>query len=357
MPSRRRLLKMLAGSRCGGCRRLGPAARYARQRLLSRPVIGPLRRHALLQSGGAAQRDLGAFLKWQFSDRGAAWPTNYPSPFRDRPPARHEGDGARIAYVGHASFLIQTRGRNLLIDPVWADQVGPLSFIGPRRANPPGIAFEDLPRIDAVLVTHNHYDHMDTQRRSARAVATLPAAHHYAARQRYDPVARGAGPDGNGRGLGRQGRSRRRPDRARGADRALVGARHRRPHARAMGELRPGGRGKQDLLHRRYRLWQRRHFPPRARAPSRAGAGADADRRLRAALVHAQQPHQPRRRRCRCCSCPAPRVRSAITGARSTSPTRRSSSPCSTWLSPATHAALRRSASRRLRPGEVHTIA
>jgi len=107
-------------------------------------------------------------LKWQFTDRGAAWPKTYHSPFRDRPPAQYDGEGARIVHVGHASFLIQTRGRNLLIDPVWADQVGPVSFIGPRRTNTPGIAFEDLPRIDAVLITHNHYDHMDT-----RAVAQL----------------------------------------------------------------------------------------------------------------------------------------------------------------------------------------
>ena len=67
----------------------------------------------------------GAFLKWQLSDRGAAWPESYPSPFRDRPPARFDGDGVRIAYVGHASFLIQTRGKNLLIDPVWAERVSP----------------------------------------------------------------------------------------------------------------------------------------------------------------------------------------------------------------------------------------
>jgi L-ascorbate metabolism protein UlaG (beta-lactamase superfamily) len=72
-----------------------------------------------------------------------------------------EGEAIRIAYVGHASFLVQTRGLNLLIDPVWAERVSPLTFVGPRRVNAPGIAFDDLPRIDVVLVTHNHYDHMD----------------------------------------------------------------------------------------------------------------------------------------------------------------------------------------------------
>jgi L-ascorbate metabolism protein UlaG (beta-lactamase superfamily) len=164
MVSRRRLLKMLTGFAAvgaGGWALLRGARANAYYQ-------GPLSDHfdgtRFFNPSGLRPKGPGAFLKWQLGGRSAAsWPANYPSPFRDRPPARHEGDGARIAYVGHASFLIQTRGRNLLVDPVWAAQVGPLSFIGPRRANEPGIAFEDLPRIDAVLVTHNHYDHMDTQ--------------------------------------------------------------------------------------------------------------------------------------------------------------------------------------------------
>ena len=110
---------------------------------------------------GVRPKGPGAFLKWQLGDRGEAWPKSYPSPFRDTPPARFEGEGMRIAYVGHASFLIQARGQSLLIDPVWAERVSPVSFAGPKRVNPPGIAFEDLPKIDAILVTHNHYDHMD----------------------------------------------------------------------------------------------------------------------------------------------------------------------------------------------------
>jgi L-ascorbate metabolism protein UlaG (beta-lactamase superfamily) len=112
--------------------------------------------------GAAGPRGRLAYLRWQLTDRGASWPASFPSPFPpDRPPTQFESEGARIVYVGHATFLIQTRGKNLLIDPVWAERVSPLSFAGPRRVNPPGVAFDDLPRIDAVLVTHNHYDHMD----------------------------------------------------------------------------------------------------------------------------------------------------------------------------------------------------
>jgi L-ascorbate metabolism protein UlaG (beta-lactamase superfamily) len=64
--------------------------------------------------------------------------------------------------VGHASLLIQTAGLNILVDPVFAERASPVSFAGPKRVNPPGVAFDDLPPIDAVLVTHNHYDHLDT---------------------------------------------------------------------------------------------------------------------------------------------------------------------------------------------------
>jgi L-ascorbate metabolism protein UlaG (beta-lactamase superfamily) len=68
---------------------------------------------------------------------------------------------ARIVHVGHASFLVQTQERNILIDPVWARRASPFAAVGPRRVNAPGIGFDALPRIDWVLVTHNHYDHMD----------------------------------------------------------------------------------------------------------------------------------------------------------------------------------------------------
>jgi L-ascorbate metabolism protein UlaG (beta-lactamase superfamily) len=63
--------------------------------------------------------------------------------------------------VGHASMLIQVAGLNILTDPVWSERVSPFTFIGPKRVVGPGIRFEDLPPIDLVLVSHNHYDHLD----------------------------------------------------------------------------------------------------------------------------------------------------------------------------------------------------
>lgn len=66
-----------------------------------------------------------------------------------------------ITFVNHASFLIQLPGLNILTDPVWSNRVSPFSFAGPKRARPPGIEFDKLPKIDVVLISHNHYDHMD----------------------------------------------------------------------------------------------------------------------------------------------------------------------------------------------------
>jgi L-ascorbate metabolism protein UlaG (beta-lactamase superfamily) len=77
-----------------------------------------------------------------------------------KPEARVKGERMIATWVGHATWLVQTNGLNILTDPIWADTSGPLG-IGPRRIAEPGIRFEDLPRIDLVVVSHNHYDHMD----------------------------------------------------------------------------------------------------------------------------------------------------------------------------------------------------
>lgn len=78
-----------------------------------------------------------------------------------KPAARIDGDRMVATWVGHATVLVQTQGLNILTDPVWSERVGPLG-LGIARVAAPGIRMEDLPRIDLILISHNHYDHMDT---------------------------------------------------------------------------------------------------------------------------------------------------------------------------------------------------
>ena len=66
-----------------------------------------------------------------------------------------------ITFVNHATFLIQTADAAILTDPMWSERASPFRRIGPRRVRAPGVAFENLPRIDLVLLSHNHYDHLD----------------------------------------------------------------------------------------------------------------------------------------------------------------------------------------------------
>lgn len=76
-------------------------------------------------------------------------------------PASEVTNSLVITYVNHSTFLIQVDGLNILTDPVWSDRVSPFSFAGPKRMRPPGLKFEDLPKIDLVVLSHNHYDHLD----------------------------------------------------------------------------------------------------------------------------------------------------------------------------------------------------
>jgi L-ascorbate metabolism protein UlaG (beta-lactamase superfamily) len=76
-----------------------------------------------------------------------------------------------VTFINHATTLIQVDGVNILTDPIYSDRPSPVPFLGPRRVRPPGVRFEDLPPIDVVLVSHNHYDHLDvpTLERLAKA--------------------------------------------------------------------------------------------------------------------------------------------------------------------------------------------
>ncbi len=93
------------------------------------------------------------------SDERQVWPESVPvTP--SKPAARIEGDRMVATWVGHATVLIQTNGLNILTDPIWSETAGPFG-VGPKRVTAPGVALADLPKIDLIVVSHNHYDHMD----------------------------------------------------------------------------------------------------------------------------------------------------------------------------------------------------
>ncbi len=100
-------------------------------------------------------------IKWRWTRQPQPWPVYSDLPGTDKPPLRVTGNQLRVSFVGHVTVLIQTQGLNILTDPVWSDRASPLTWLGPRRVHPPGIRFEDLPPIDLILISHNHYDHLD----------------------------------------------------------------------------------------------------------------------------------------------------------------------------------------------------
>ncbi len=146
----------------------------AGNRYYSGPVSGHFDGEAFFNPDGIPPGGFTDFLRWQFNGLKQKWPETFPSPFPQAKPAlRVNGDKLVVIYVGHASFLFQAGAKNILVDPVWSQRTSPVSFAGPKRVNNPGIAFDDLPPIDIVIVTHNHYDHMDMP-----TLTKLVAAHN-----------------------------------------------------------------------------------------------------------------------------------------------------------------------------------
>jgi L-ascorbate metabolism protein UlaG (beta-lactamase superfamily) len=125
---------------------------------------GPVTDHfdgkQFLNPGGVKAKGLKEVLKWMLHREKGLWKTATNSGYGKRP-LDHYKDGIRITFVNHSTFLIQVDGLNILTDPVWNKRVSPFSWTGPRRMREPGIRFEDLPRIHLVLISHNHYDHLD----------------------------------------------------------------------------------------------------------------------------------------------------------------------------------------------------
>jgi L-ascorbate metabolism protein UlaG (beta-lactamase superfamily) len=148
---------------------LGGSYSNATNALYTGPITDHFDGTRFFVPGRPAPNNVLSLLKWRFGgDEKATWPERVevaPPPA----PQASVANGLRSTLIGHASFLVQVAGLNILIDPVYSERASPVSFAGPKRVNDPGIAFDQLPPIHVVLITHGHYDHLD--------LATLARVH------------------------------------------------------------------------------------------------------------------------------------------------------------------------------------
>ena len=157
--TRRRFLGLAAGLAT-----VAGASAYWSRIMPNVRYVGPVSDHfdgeRFFDPDGAPPKGRGDLLRWQWEGGRAAWPAWAPSPFSDVPPARVTS-GVRLSFVGHVSWLIQTAGLNILVDPVWSQRVSPSPTVGPARLHPVPIAVSQLPALSAVVISHDHYDHLD----------------------------------------------------------------------------------------------------------------------------------------------------------------------------------------------------
>lgn len=110
---------------------------------------------------GLEPKGFAALLKWQWEGGRTPWPASVENQGQPNPPSTVAEGTVVVTFVNHSTVLLQFAGMNVLTDPMWSERASPFSFAGPRRIRRPGLAFEDLPPIHLVLVSHNHYDHLD----------------------------------------------------------------------------------------------------------------------------------------------------------------------------------------------------
>jgi len=124
------------------------------------PVSDHFNGKTFINPGNVKAKGLGDVIKWASSRKPAPWVENTALDYGEKPVERNT-EGVIITFVTHSTFLIKVDVRNILPDPIWSERPSPVSFLGPKRMRPPGLRFEDLPPIDLVLLSHNHYDHLD----------------------------------------------------------------------------------------------------------------------------------------------------------------------------------------------------
>jgi len=115
--------------------------------------------------GASQARGLGAVLRWQFNRDKARWPAHIANPAFPPPDGTVAPGHVSLTFISHSTFLIRLPGPHgtvsILTDPIFSERCFPVQWMGPRRVRAPGLALGALPPVDAVLLSHNHYDHMD----------------------------------------------------------------------------------------------------------------------------------------------------------------------------------------------------
>jgi len=101
------------------------------------------------------------FLRWKLSSRPERSPKFISDVQQSVPPRQFGATGLGITLVNHSTVLLQQRSGNILTDPIWSERASPFSWIGPRRRRLPGVRLEDLPPLAFVLISHDHFDHLD----------------------------------------------------------------------------------------------------------------------------------------------------------------------------------------------------
>src|SRR6195256_367559 len=119
--------------------------------------------HRFFNPDVKAGRSFKDFLRWQRTRQRKLWPQWVENRAQPALPASLATGQIALTFINHITFLLQFRGLNVLTDPVYSQRVSPFRSLGPKRVRDPGLAFEDLPPIHLVLVTHNHYDHLDIE--------------------------------------------------------------------------------------------------------------------------------------------------------------------------------------------------
>ena len=102
-------------------------------------------------------------LRRSWSTTWAPRSTHFPREDNDGQLLRENQTVPTVTWIGHSTLLVQLDGVNLLTDPIWSERASPVTWAGPKRVIAPGLSFDDLPPIDLVLISHDHYDHLDRQ--------------------------------------------------------------------------------------------------------------------------------------------------------------------------------------------------